>query len=192
MKGITPIMRREYTSNVYLARNVILRPDGLTNGVKVKEALPLEGSPYDWLMWIDSDAIFKPDDVWRLLKHDLDICAGSAVTNPQEGKLSWGNFNKETGACDFATRLTVPNYPKNEKGLVEVEFTGFHWVLIKAGVFEKIEYPWFRPTVKRVGGFVYFPSEDISWSMAAMEKGFKIYVDPECKIGHEKSVNVMP
>jgi GT2 family glycosyltransferase len=190
-RGVTPLMRREYTSNVYLARNMILKPDILLKGFKTRDARPLEGSEYDWLMWIDSDAVFNTSQFWRLVKYNVDIVAGSAITNMEQGKVSWGMFNKD-GSCEFCKKDDFGELKRDEQGLFEVDFTGFHWILIKRGVFEKIEYPWFQPITKKIGENIYFPSEDIGWSMRAREAGFKIMVDPECKIGHEKPVTLMP
>jgi len=187
MKGVTPIMRREYCSNVYLVRNLLLQPHLLERGIPVGDVKVLEGAPYDYLMWIDSDAVFDPDKFWMLLKHDVDIVAGSAITNATEHRVSWGMLN-EVGACDFAVKEKIADYPKNEKGLISVDFTGFHWVLIKKGVFEKMAYPWFQPVVKRRGKNIVFPGEDISWSALVKDAGFEIFVDPECRIGHEKSL----
>lgn len=191
LKGVTPIMRQEYTSNVYLARNMILEPDILKRGFPMNGVEPLRGTGYDWLMWIDSDAIFRPEDMWRLMKHDVDICTGSAITNMQQGRLQWGFYNSD-GSCEFAIKTDLDRYNRNEKGLIEVEFTGFHFILIRRGVFEKLTYPWFHPILKQVKDQIYFPSEDVSWSKRAIDSGFKICVDPEVKLGHLKTVTLLP
>lgn len=191
MKGVTPVMRREYASNVYLARNLVLLPGILEKGFRQKDVKPLEGSQYDYLMWIDSDAVFSPDDLWKLIDYDVDVVSGSAITNAEKSKLNWGLYNSD-GSCEFAYRKEAASYPKTDKGLVEVDFVGFHWVLVKYGVFERMKYPWFRPITKRVGENIYFPSEDISWCMDAKEAGIKIMVDPECRIGHEKPLTLVP
>ncbi len=190
-RGVIPLMRREYTSNVYLARNMILKPDILLKGFRTRDARPLEGSEYDWLMWIDSDAVFNTGHFWRLIKYDVEIVAGSAITNMEQGRLSWGRYNAD-GSCEFAKKDEVANYERTPKGLIEVDFTGFHWLLVRRGVFEKLDYPWFRPTTKIVRETIYFPSEDVGWCDRIRDLGLKMHVDPECKIGHEKPVTLVP
>jgi hypothetical protein len=189
LKGVTPIMRREYTSNVYLTRNMILEPDILKRGFPMNGVQPLRGTGYDWLMWIDSDAVFRSEDVWHLMDHNVDICTGSAITNMEQGRLQWG-FHNSDGTCEFARKIDLDKYNRNDDGLIEVEFTGFHFLLVRRGVFEKLGYPWFRPVPKVMKDQVFFPSEDISWCSLAIEAGFKIHVDPTIKLGHLKAVTL--
>ena len=62
--------------------------------------------------------------------------------------------------------------------LVEVKANGMGWMLVKRGVFEKIDKP-FDPEGLR--------GEDITFQMKASEQGFRSYVDPSVVVGHEKS-----
>ena len=186
-RGITPYLRNTYTSNVYLCRNLLLRDGVLGAGIKMSDNVPLNGLEYDYLMWIDSDMVFTPDHVFTLVKHDKDIVNGSAMIDPKKKKLNWGLLDKE-GRCNFILKDDVPKYPKDERGLAEVDFVGFAFMLVKRGVFESMPYPWFRPVMKKIGENVFFPSEDIGWCHNAKDAGYKIYVDPEVHIGHEKPV----
>ena len=62
-------------------------------------------------------------------------------------------------------------------------------MLVRQGVFESIQYPWFRPEWKE---FPFeppvreFTSEDVSWCHLAKQQGWTINVDPEIVVGHEK------
>ena len=73
--------------------------------------------------------------------------------------------------------------------LISVDYTGFGWMLVKHGVFESMEYPWFRPEWRE---FPFetpvkeFTSEDVSWCHLAKENGYDIHVDPTVVVGHEK------
>ena len=189
LKGITPFLRNTYTSNVYLCRNLILNSDCMGKGVSTRSA-PLGGMNYDWLMWIDSDMVYTPENLFQLLKLDKDISSGSAMTDPKVKRLNWGLLNEE-GKCNFVLKDDVPSFPRTAEGLAEVDFVGFSWLLVRRGVFEKIPFPWFRPITTQYKDTRYFPSEDIGWCHSAKENGFKIYVDPECHIGHEKPVVMM-
>lgn len=184
-KGITPYLRNTYTSNVYLCRNVLLREGVLGEGIKVSDNQPLNGLAYDYLMWIDSDMVFTPEHVYRLIKYDRDIVSGSAMIDPKKKKLNWGRID-DVGHCRFILKDDVPKYPRDEQGLAEVDFVGFAFMLVKRGVFESIPYPWFRPVTQKIGGNVFFPSEDIGWCHTVREAGFKVWVDPDVHIGHEK------
>jgi GT2 family glycosyltransferase len=61
-------------------------------------------------------------------------------------------------------------------------------MLIKHGVFERMTYPWFKPVTVKIGTMVDFTMEDVTFCLRAKEKGYKVYVDPTVKVGHEKKV----
>jgi hypothetical protein len=86
----------------------------------------------------------------------------------------------------------TPSPPLLNKGegesLVEVAYTGMGFMLVKRGVFEKLEYPWFRPIEKKIGAMVDFTMEDVAFCLRAKEAGFKVLVDPAVRVGHEKKV----
>ena len=54
-----------------------------------------------------------------------------------------------------------------------VDYTGFGWVLIKNGVFENLEYPWFAPKMQVFdsGEVQDMCGEDVSFCLDAKEKG---------------------
>jgi GT2 family glycosyltransferase len=62
------------------------------------------------------------------------------------------------------------------------------FMLVKRGVFESLEYPWFRPIEKRIGNMVDFTTEDVSFCLRARERGWKVLADMEVKVGHEKAI----
>ncbi len=70
-----------------------------------------------------------------------------------------------------------------------VDYTGFGWVLIKKGVFENLEYPWFAPKMQvfESGAVQDMCGEDVSFCLDAKEKGFEIWCDPRIRVGHEKT-----
>ena len=69
-----------------------------------------------------------------------------------------------------------------------VDYTGFGWVLIKKGVFENLEYPWFAPKMQvfESGSVQDMCGEDVSFCLDAKEEGFDIWCDPRIRVGHEK------
>lgn len=61
-------------------------------------------------------------------------------------------------------------------------------MLVKRGVFESMEYPWFRPIEKKIGNMVDFTMEDVAFCIQAKERGYKVEIDPLVRVGHEKKV----
>jgi len=170
---------------VYYVRSKCLGGDVLRG----ENQKPYDGKvKYTHTMWIDSDIVFKPEQFQKLLNHDKDIVAGvyktsDNVTYPVV--IDWNeNYFQKNGTFKFMTSDDL----NKKKGLFEVSYTGFGFMLIKHGVFESIGYPWFRPLFHSIGNAKDFSSEDVSFCLLAKEKGFKIYVDPTVKVGHEKKV----
>jgi GT2 family glycosyltransferase len=83
---------------------------------------------------------------------------------------------------DEKTLLALPK----ANGLTEVGFNGFGFMLIKRGVFEAVEYPWFEPHFTTYDNVRDFSGEDTGFCIKARRKGFKILVDIAVKVGHEK------
>jgi hypothetical protein len=87
-------------------------------------------------------------------------------------------------------QFMTPEMVQQKKELFPVAYTGFGWMLMKKGVFESLEYPWFQPTWKewKHNGkqIREFLMEDVSFCNMIQEKGYQIWADPEVIVGHEK------
>ncbi len=83
---------------------------------------------------------------------------------------------------------TVESMGKRNKPFT-VDYTGFGWVLIKKGVFENMEYPWFAPKMQvfESGGVQDMCGEDVSFCLDAKEAGIETWCDPRIRVGHEKT-----
>ena len=130
--------------------------------------LPHKNADYTHQVWIDSDQVWEPDDIFRLIEHDVDIVSGCI-------KTADGNYALHR---DHKRLDEVPS------GLFEVDSCGFGFVVIKRKVFQDIAYPWFRmlPSTWGLGD----DSEDVSFCRRAREAGYKIMADGDIQIGHEK------
>lgn len=183
--GIDAILVNRYTSNVYYVRSQCLGADVLRG----KNQKPWNGKlDYDYIMWIDSDIIFKPDQFFKLLKHEKDIVGGLYLMDggTQFPVIkNWDeSFFEKNGRFEFLTPLDI----SGKSNLEEIVYTGFGFLLVKKGVFEKITYPWFEPRFFNFSNNVVdFCSEDVGFCLKAREAGFKIHVDPTIIVGHEKT-----
>lgn len=183
--NIKPILSRSQSCNIYYVRNMCLGADVMRG----KDQKPFNGElNYDYIMWIDSDIIFTPDQFETLLKHDKDIVSG--VYFMEGGKYlatvkEWDEKHFEhKGHFQFMTLNDI----KMKEELIEVAYTGMGFMLVKMGVFESMEYPWFKPIDKKIGNAVDFTMEDVAFCLKAQQKKYKILIDPTIKVGHEKKV----
>lgn len=179
---------QQYSSMVNYARCKCAGAD-VTQG---KNQKPFGGMKYDYMMWIDSDIRFNNEMFQKLVDMDKDIASGWYA---QPGNASTGGFFtpvvetmddkffEQHGTYEF---LTTEDMSKKTKPFT-VDYAGFGWILIKQGVFEKIEYPWFAPKFMKIGeGMQDVCSEDVAFCHDAKDAGFQIWLDPTCRVGHEK------
>jgi GT2 family glycosyltransferase len=181
---------QQYSSMVNYARCKCAGAD-VTKG---KNQKPFGGIEYDYMMWIDSDIRFNNETFQKLVDMDKDIASGWYAQ--PGGSVPTGfytpvvqtmddEFFKKHGTYQF---LTSEDMSKKESSFT-VDYIGFGWVLIKHGVFESIEYPWFAPKLLNIGEDIQdVCSEDVSFCYDVKAAGFDIWVDPTCRVGHEKTL----
>jgi GT2 family glycosyltransferase len=161
----------------------------------------------EWLLILDSDAVFAADLLDRLLwdadPQDRPIVGGLA--HQYRGKVD-ENFDPVLDERGVQIREVQPTMYKTEwdedggwigyrevlsyrSGLNEVDATGCHCLLVHRTVFEKIEsdhpYRWFREDQISPG---VIAGEDIWFCVEATRHGFPVYVDTTIEVGHAKVV----
>ena len=182
---ITPILSRRESCNIYYVRNMCLGGDSNAG----ENQKPWQGKvDYDYMLWIDSDNIFSIDNFVKLYNMQKEIASGLYLM--QDGKhyatvKDWNEDHfKKHGSFEFLT----PSKLKEYKQPFVVDYTGFGFILIKKGVFEKLKYPWFRPMWKQFGNVTEFTMEDVSFCHLIKEQGINVWVHPEVIVKHEKKV----
>jgi hypothetical protein len=195
-------------SDVYTARNFCLAyPDPRWGPypTKHKEYQPFNGKlKYDKILWIDSDISFSPKDVENIIAHDADIVSGCVKVDQFSFALKYfGKMTNEKGqGFEYANevcevKLGADGQPfdaftpwektKNEDGLVEVDACGGAFMCVNAGVYEKMEFPWYRTTIKDGIGQLSV-TEDIGFCIRAKEQGLRIWADPMVRVVHDKPI----
>jgi len=131
----------------------------------------------DWTMWFDSDMIFQPDTMLRLLDHNAPIVSGAYFRRSPPYHLV--AYDK----CDAEKRewsdLPLPTET------VKCEGVGFGCILVKTEVLFNVAAKfktWFEP----VNGF----GEDLAFCWRARQCGYDILLDPTISCGHVGQVVV--
>ena len=184
--NVNPILSNHYDSNVYYARQKCLTPD-VSKGIHQK---PFGGTvDYDYIMWIDSDMFFSPKQFEELMDMDKDIASGIYKMQDQVGYATVEKYNNQEFIENSKFTFLNDEILSEKPDIFPVEYTGFGWMLIKKGVIESMEYPWFRPEWMNFGNDIKdFTSEDVGFCINAIKKGYKIYVNQKIRVGHEKSL----
>ena len=185
---------QDYSSMVNFARCKVLG----ANVLRGPNQIPWDGKlNYDYQLWIDSDIVFDTNKFWQLM--DLAL-----PENGEEKEIAAGWYATEDGHTtsvahwldeeDFAKNGGVMNHETVEsitrkKKPFTVDYTGFGWVLIKKGVFERLEYPWFAPKMQVFdsGKVQDMCGEDVSFCLDAKKEGIVTWCDPRIRVGHEKT-----
>lgn len=183
-KGIMPLVSQAYDPVVFYARNKVLGGDVL----KGKNQKPFQGTQeYDYLMWIDSDIMFSFSDFKKLLSWNKPIVAGVYLMADNKHYAVVKHWDKDYFVKNGSFKFETPESMGKE--LTKVAYTGMGFMLMKKGVMESLEYPWFRPVMHDMTDEIQdFSSEDASVCWLLQEKGHDIYVDPSVRVGHEKEL----
>ena len=189
---INVMVSRTEAPNVFSVRNAclggsfLLGPKQVPFGGDVRVGTQ-EGFKYDYMLWVDSDMIWSFEDFQKLLSRDKDFISGIARIR------GTGTYN--AGMWDLPYLINngmLPFYKEEELPSKEEPFTcdvvGFAFALIKKGVFEQIEYPWFTPYRYTLNDCVIESGEDIGLCMKLKALNIPVWIDPTVRIGHEKMV----
>jgi hypothetical protein len=190
---------QDYSSMVNFARCKVLG----ANVLRGPNQKPWDGKlEYDYQLWIDSDIVFDTAKFWQLC--DLAFPADAVEDETKKNGIVAGWYATEDGSTtsvahwleedDFRKNGGVMNHETVEtmskrKKPFTVDYTGFGWVMIEKGVFEKLEYPWFAPQMQvfESGEVQDMCGEDVSFCLDAQKADFEIWCDPRIRVGHEKT-----
>jgi len=185
---------QDYSSMVNFARCKVLG----ANVLRGPNQIPWDGKlKYDYQLWIDSDIVFSTEKFWQLIDlaipeegEEKEIVAGWYATEDGHTTsvahwLSEEDFAKNGGVMNHET---VESITRKRKPFT-VDYTGFGWTLIKKGVFERLEYPWFAPKMQVFdsGNVQDMCGEDVSFCLDAKKEGMVTWCDPRIRVGHEKT-----
>lgn len=95
---------------------------------------PLGDASYKKIIWIDSDISWEPDDFMRLYRATESIVTGVYL-------LADGSMTTCMSA-QYPTGIPT-QVVRAMSGIHQIQKTGFGFIAVKYGVFEKIPRPWF-------------------------------------------------
>ncbi len=187
--GIDYVVSREYDPVVYYARNKVA--GGNSRSGKLQK--PWGGTvDYDFMLWIDSDVIFTIQDLVALLQCEVDMVSGLYLMANRTHYAVVEDLDEEAFKRDGHFVFMTPAEVAKKSAPFEVGYAGFGFTLVRNGVFERLEYPWFRPIFMQIGDTLEFTSEDVGFALQAKAAGIKMMAHPQVIVGHEKQVVLRP
>jgi len=148
-------------------------------------------SPAEWLLQLDSDMVFTPDDIVALLD------AASADTVPIIGGLYAGTgqlVNQvDAEAGWFTTRGVRFLDSRGATGVIAVDFVGAGALLVHRTVYERMakDHPAPQPWFQEVAEHGRVDGEDWTFCARAARSGFPVHVHAGARFGHSKMLTVV-
>ena len=207
--GHDVVISNHYSSCVHFARAKVLGYSVLAG----PEQKPFQGNlEYDVQIWIDSDIVFRPEDVLALIEgyktdNEKKIIAAPYIMEDVKHYAivkDWDiDYFIENGTFKFITPEDIEKHkvdkPDTSDKYIEVSYSGMGFMLIAKGVLEdsSIKYPPFWRDLERIAtGKETVPiitdmnSEDVALCRNLNDAGYKIWIDTSLRVGHFKSFTV--
>ena len=153
------------------------------------------GGNFDYDVWItiDSDIAFTPKQVLALIEDTKEYPVVSGLYRMADLQhyacvQRWDtDYFKKRGTFKFLRPEDIVGAPKYKK----VSYNGMGFMAIRAGVIEKLKYPYFNYPLQemtRDDGVILkdMCSEDVAFCKNLQDAGFDIMVNTELIVGHEK------
>ena len=182
-----------YSPNLYHCRNLLL---GGNNLAGIYQS-PWQGNLYyDYIFFLDTDQVFDAEQIYRLIdtmesNPSLEILSGyyvMAMGGLTPVVLEWNKeYFAQNGKFEFQSPKQLMDLGKQTpNGLIKAFYTGMGFTIFRKGVFEKLEYPWFRPLTHKVGENIDLMGEDVALFYNLYDKGIDLWIDSQVYVGHEK------
>lgn len=155
----------EIGSLVYMARNNLAR-----------QAIKSEA---DWVLWLDSDMVFQPDLLQRMLavctENDIDFLTATCFRRkPPYTPCLFDRLQKIGRGASYTALLSVPD------GRFKVEGCGFAGVLLSTDVLLSVAAKFDGRMFDPMDGF----GEDVAFCWRARQCGYDIWCDSSIEMGH--------
>jgi hypothetical protein len=189
-KGYKVMMVNEYSSFVPFSRMKTLGLNVLRGATQV----PFDGKlNYDVWMTIDSDIFFIPEQVIEIIEDTDKYPVVSGLYRMEDLKhyvtvKNWDiEYFKKHGTFQF---MEINDKCLSEK-YINVAYNGMGFFACRKGVIENLKYPYFsHPNIEveaENGKLIRdMCSEDVAFCKNLKDAGYKITVNTQIRVGHEK------
>ena len=132
---------------------------------------------FDYLIQIDTDHVYNPYTIIRLIVHDKDF-----VTVPTKQRVSPFLPTQYKKLINPVKQPGNAVYVKNKEGLIKIEGSGPVAMLMKVSALKQIEFPQYYMDYSY--GFDNTMGGDFVFCKTIKEKGFELFLDPTIDCPH--------
>jgi hypothetical protein len=160
--------------------DVLFMGSSLVYEARNKLALAAISKGADAVLWVDSDMLFPEDALEQLIRHGKEfVCGQYFCRKPPFSPCVFSAAEirvVDNGAAVEPYNELIYDQPDE---LFEIAACGFAFVFTTTELIAKTYADNGLP-FQPIGGF----GEDMSFCIRARDSGYKLYCDPNCKIGH--------
>lgn len=176
------VIASSMSQNPCVAKNLCIGGD-MTKGKNQK--LFQDSFDFTHLLFINSSAIWSPENLRDLLVRNVDVVSGVfSLNNNSIGavkNVDYDSFKEKGLNCILKSDI------KDRTNLIEVDYTVINFLLVKKNVFSSLEYPWFRTEVLKISDDIQdVMSDEFVFCRDLKKNGYKIYIDPTVVIGNQQ------
>jgi len=153
------------------------------------EEIDADCRDYDYLLFFENDMVATAEDVRKLIARNVDVVSALYVHGDGDTMIHHDLPRSEESYAHGTKELP----PRG--ALYPVAHTGMGCLLVKRGVIEQIEHPWFAPMLvreKENRTTIGWTGQDAGFCDRLLHIGIQPYIDPEVRVGHVKSHTVYP
>lgn len=189
-EGHQVMMVNEYSSFVSFSRMKTLGLDVLRG----KDQKPFGGRvDYDLWITIDSDIVFRPEQVLELIENSKEHPVVSGLYRMADLQhfacvQTWDeDYFKKHGSFKFLRPEDIVGAPKFKK----VSYNGMGFMAVRKGVIESLTYPYFSYPLQQMttdDGTILedMCSEDVAFCKNLKDAGYDVVINTQLVVGHEK------
>lgn len=179
--GVKTLSSRGLEYETFYGRSALVAQarNALINGAlsnKIRQELDPKYSHY---LFVDSDIGFNYRHLEAALAHNKNILTLPYLQHKATATYAVGTFS------DKIQGIVGSKFTPSTKGLRTVDWCGAGFLLVKACVFNRMNYPWFRYGLAETDGKAEIVSEDIGFCLAATKLGYKIWCDFDFPVYHK-------
>jgi len=189
-EGHQVMLVNEYSSFVSFSRMKTLGLDVLRG----KDQKPFGGQvDYDLWITIDSDIVFRPEQVLELIENSKEHPVVSGLYRMADLQhfayvQTWDeDYFKKHGSFKFLRPEDIVGAPKFKK----VSYNGMGFMAVRKGVIESLTYPYFSYPLQQMttdDGTILedMCSEDVAFCKNLKDAGYDVVINTQLVVGHEK------
>ena len=179
--NIRPMLSNITSTSFFIEKNSCL----LCSADGGEKQVPFKGNlEYDYILWLSSKSVFPANLLEQLIRHNAPVVAPLCVNSQNIQQMNFIEQLDFETAQEYAyvSRTQVESYQNDNVENLKVDYVDMNQcMLVKKGVLETIQYPWFGGGLNGLTGEAFFFKK-------CKEHGIQLVVDLKTQVRSETSI----